>query len=148
MSMRIDPERRLHRAMAIAAAGLSGMAFAPFKPTPGTARLFARPPHQRPISQAPLGGRLAHSPSTMISGSGGRAPRRQMSAPLHADGAERPGAKRKRQALVAADVIVGTPIMRHRDGRPRSAEARHQFMQSAAASVAETVPCATEGRGE
>ena len=109
MRIGIDPQRRFHRAAAVARARREG-ALSLRPETASTKRLARRwPTSSRPISLLPSAAVCASSPSTISSGSGGTEPICQTSrrSPI---GFHQFRVQEERQAFVAHDVVMGADV--------------------------------------
>ena len=104
--------------------------------TTSTKRLASTwPISSRPMSLLPSAAACASSPSTISSGSGGAEPICQIAAPSPIASTSS-GSEEERQALVAADVLMGAGIFVA--GMADQHRSRHQFAELAAAVQAET----------
>ena len=132
--MGVDPQRRFHRAAAVARrirAGFARLAGHHLDKAAGQ----HLPISSRPMSLLPSAAACASSPSTISSGSGGTEPTCQ-AVRLSPIASTSSGADEERQAFVAADVVVGADVFVA--GMADQHRPRHQFAELAAAVQAET----------
>ncbi len=135
MRIGVDPERRLHRAAAVAQAALPSCAAC--GPQAISTKRLARtwPTSSRPMSLLPSAAVCASSPSTISSGSGGSAPICQIAARSSISSTRSSPMKNDRHSSPTVWSWVQTYSS---PGWPTSTEPVDQFVETAAAMAAET----------